>query len=109
MKTSSISEEIPRTIQRVWFLIQLVGDATGLMTQNWFNFFLILRRISLDFRFFFAFGGLPDVFPEFMQNLHGEHELIDLLFWFGRVVAIINTVDIESLRTVNRDCVATVG
>lgn len=97
MKTSSISEKIPRPIQRVWFLIQLVCDATGLMAQQWFDFFLIMGRISLDLKLFFAFGSIPDVFPEFMQNLHREHKLINLLFRFSWVVTIVNTVNLKSL------------
>jgi hypothetical protein len=49
----------------------------------------------------FGFAGFLYAFAEVVEEIVGEHELIDLLFGFTRVVLVVDTVELEALRLVH--------
>ena len=50
----------------------------------------------------FGFAGFLYAFAEVVEEIVGEHELIDLLFGLTGVVLVVDTVELEALRLVHR-------
>lgn len=109
VETASIPKKVSRPLQRIRLLVEFVSDAISLIAEVRFDLLFVLGRMPLDFGFFLALGGITNAFPELMQDLHGEHELIDFLFGFHGIVAVINTVDFKPFGAVDGNCVPAVG